>query len=114
MIFPQSSYGMPSLSENSRSCLYPFIQFPYISLALEDIEFYENPKSIRDSIEKPIGSFKTVYAALNIIDLITKEISVSRFILEGGEINIVKYSDKSFNFLNALKVKKKNRLKKSL
>ena len=98
-----------SLNENSSGevifqdiALYPFIQFPNISLALEDIEFYENPKSVRDSIEKPIGRFKTVYAALNIIDLISNEISVSNFIIEDGEINIIKYPNNSFNFLNAL------------
>ena len=92
--------------------LYPFIQFPNISLALEGIEFYENHESIRDSIEKPICRFKTVYAAVNIVDLISNEISVSSFILEDGEINIIKYPNKSFNFLNALKINKKEVVKK--
>ncbi len=84
----------------------PFVQFPDISIGINNVIYYENKTGNRYISEKPIAEIDVVYASLNIIDLIKGRINISKVKIEGGTLNFVTYKDSSVNIFNALGLKK--------
>lgn len=79
----------------------PFVQFPKISLTLSDVEYFENPASLRDSLEIPICDLEYLHASIDILDLLSNKITISSIIAENGLVNIITHSDSSSNIQNA-------------
>lgn len=111
--------------------LNPFVQFPNVSIQLNEVSYYENSnESInpnfkigidtleknKDSlntnfkvgvdalagVRKPIAKFQYLYGAIDILELIKGDIDISKVMLKNGKINIVKYPDSTFNYSNAI------------
>ena len=80
----------------------PFYQFPYISIELEKVSYFEKPGTKRDDNELPICNIQSFYLSLDIMKLVSGELNVSKITLEDGQINIVAYEDGSTNINNAL------------
>ncbi|MEA1898795.1 MAG: hypothetical protein U9N53_14135, partial [Bacteroidota bacterium] len=81
----------------------PINQFPYISVNLKEVAFFEYPQSENDSSELPVGRFEQVKCALNIKEIIRGNAIVSKILIKNGNIFINKYSDSTFNFTNAIR-----------
>lgn len=89
--------------------LSPFVQFPSISIRMENLSFFEHPWDSVNHDELPIAYIEKIYVAFNLIDLIRGKINVPNVTIVGGNINIITYADSSVNLLNALgKVKPGN------
>ena len=82
----------------------PFAQFPSISIGINNVVYFEDKKTDRDSIEKPIGTLNVIYVALDVVDLIGGRINVSKVKIEGGTFNFITYEDNTVNFFNALDI----------
>ena len=93
--------GEVSFSEVSLS---PFIHFPHMSVKLRDVIYLANPGDKHNSGNDTIGTLQSLYASIDIIDLINGKIDVSRITLEQGEIYLIKYPDSTINLLNAVGV----------
>jgi len=80
----------------------PYVQFPKISLSLNDVKYFENDTLLNKS-NLPICSLRYIHIAIDILDLFRKKITISKILLENGEFNIVNYSDTASNIKNAIK-----------
>jgi AsmA protein len=92
----------------------PFVQFPSVSIQLNDFSYFEQSKdsintNFKVSVDKlspqklPIAQFQYLYAAISITDLLRRRINISKVLLKNGQVNIVKYPDSTLNFLNAIR-----------
>ena len=79
----------------------PFKHFPSLSLTLVDVSYYEHSIGNRNQNEEAIVDIGRLYAAIDIKDLISGEINVSRIYLQNGNIRLVRYPDSTLNLLNA-------------
>ncbi len=75
----------------------PFANFPYISVDLEQVRFYENI----DTTCQPIYAFEDVYVGFNIWDIIKKEYKIKSIKLVEGHLDITHFEDGSYNILKA-------------
>ncbi len=82
----------------------PFIQFPSMSMLIREVEFYENPIHERNQNEDPLAAIETVYAALDVRELIRGRVEVSRMLFERGEIHLIQYPDTTINLMNAIEI----------
>jgi len=75
----------------------PFANFPYISVDLEQLKFYES----LDTTCQPIYAFNDVYVGFNIWDIIKKEYKIKSIKLVQGHLDITHFEDGSYNILKA-------------
>jgi hypothetical protein len=75
----------------------PFANFPYISVDLENVKFYEST----DTTCHPLYSFIDVYVGFDIWDIIHKNYIIKSIKLEKGHIDIIHLEDGSYNILKA-------------
>jgi len=79
----------------------PFVQFPSVSIQLNDFSYFEQSKDSANTKFKvgddtlsnqllPIARVRYLYAAVSITDLFRGEINISKVLLENGQVNIVK------------------------
>ena len=91
----------------------PFVQFPSVSIQLNDFSYFEQFKDSLNNnfragvdslstLRMPIAEFQYLYAAVDILDLIKGNIDISKVMLKNGAINVIKYPDSTFNFSNAI------------
>lgn len=79
------------------SYVSPFANFPYISIDLKGIKFYES-KAV-DS--KPIYEAEDFYVGFNIWDIIIGNYSVKKLKISNGYLHVVKYENGDINLLLA-------------
>lgn len=75
----------------------PFANFPYISVDLENVKFYESV----DTTCLPLYSFKDVYIGFDIWDIIYQNYIIKSIKLNKGHIDIIHLEDGSYNILKA-------------
>jgi len=80
----------------------PLKHFPDMSLLLKDVVYYENPVGSRNQNEKSVYEIGRLYAAMDILELISGKIKVSKVTLQNGNIRLVRYPDSTLNLMNAL------------
>jgi AsmA protein len=81
----------------------PFKHFPEISLTLVDVIYFEHHTASRNQNEEALADIGRLYAAIDIVELIRGDISVSKILLEDGHIRLVRYPDSTLNLLNSFK-----------
>ncbi len=79
-----------------------FNQFPNISVSLKQVDFFEYPQFENDSSELPVGRFERIQCTFNIKKMFQGNIVVSKILINDGSIFINRYSDSTFNFINAI------------
>lgn len=81
-----------------------FKHFPNISVSLKEVDLFEYPQSENDSSELPVVRFENIRCALNIKKMFQGNIVVSKILIDDGSIFISRYSDSTFNFINAIRL----------
>ena len=81
----------------------PLAQFPHISISLNDVSYYNNIITGNDSVKDKILELENVHFAFNVISLFTNSIRIYGIKLENGNIDLIRYSDSTINFIDALK-----------
>ena len=80
----------------------PFIHFPKVSLALNEVKYFEKTSVYRVVDSIPIVGLENLYLVFNIMDLVKGNVNVSKVFLENGTINLIAYSDSTFNLMRAI------------
>ncbi len=81
----------------------PFINFPYISLAINNVQVYED----KEDMFAPILDVSNIHLGINFWSLLSGDFKVNMLRIENGNFDIYRYSDGSFNLVNALSGEKK-------
>jgi len=81
----------------------PFINFPYISLAINNVQVYED----KDDIFAPILDVSNIQLGINFWSLLSGDFKVNMLRIENGNFDIYRYGDGSYNIVNALSGEKK-------
>ena len=85
--------------------LIPFLNFPDITLSLQDVKFYEQEVGADTSGLEPILSLGEIGVRLDLIELIKGGIKVSEARLEDGFVHIEVYADSISNLEHALGIR---------
>jgi hypothetical protein len=83
--------------EIADSHIAPFANFPYVSIDLENVRFYENKK--KDT--KPLYEAKDLYLGFNIIEILKGEFNVKTIKISDGHLDIIKDENGDINLLIA-------------
>jgi hypothetical protein len=75
----------------------PFANFPYISIDLEGVRFYENKK--RNT--KPLYEAKDLYLGFNILEILRGQFHVKTITISEGHLDIIKNENGEINLLLA-------------
>lgn len=89
--------------EAEKVLISPLIQFPHISVILNNVTYYEHKDIKRDQSEQPIAKIENFYCGLELLELFKGELRISNVDVRRGEVSIVIYPDSSVNILNAIK-----------
>jgi uncharacterized protein involved in outer membrane biogenesis len=79
------------------SHIEPFVNFPYISVDLEEFSVFES----KDDSAAAVLTMHDVYVGFDLFTLITGDFEIRSIKLSDGFIDIVQYSDDSLNITNA-------------
>jgi len=82
--------------------LIPFMNFPDVSLQLQNLSYYEKAVHPDSLYQEPIVSISEVYVTLDVMDLIRKDIQVSEARMKDGFLRIEMYEDSITNLEMAL------------
>ena len=85
--------------------LAPFERFPEISLNLENVVYFENPKEKRDKTELPFCKLDNIYLSFHLMDLLKGNINVSKITLSDGYFKGITYKDSTTNLSRAFSAK---------
>lgn len=80
----------------------PLVHFPDISLTLNEPRYFEQKGNNTDTINNQIFHFQKLHISFNILELLKSRIEVTAISIEKGSINIVQYSDSTFNIISSL------------
>jgi len=83
----------------------PFVHFPNVSLAINDIDYYEYSAEHRAEDSIPIIKLEKLFVAFNVVELIKGNVTLSKILLENGKVTLVTYADSSLNLLNTFDIK---------
>ena len=75
----------------------PFANFPYISIDLENVNFYETD----DTSAQPLYTFEDVYLGFDAWDILSKNYIIKSIKLRKGHLDVVHLEDGSYNILKA-------------
>ncbi len=78
--------------------IMPFANFPYISLAIKNVQVYED----KEDMFAPILDVSDIHLGINFWSLLSGDFKVNMLKVENGNFDIYRYSDGSFNLVNAL------------
>jgi len=88
----------------------PFVNFPYISLAIKNVQVFED----KEDMFAPILDVSDIHIGINFWSLLKGEFKVNMLRVENGNFDIYRYTDGSFNLVKALSGKKEiNELKET-
>ena len=76
----------------------PFANFPYISLAIKNVQVFED----KDDMFAPILDVSDIHLGINFWSLLSGVFKVNMLKIENGNFDIYRYADGSFNLVNAL------------
>ncbi|MDG1914631.1 MAG: AsmA-like C-terminal region-containing protein [Crocinitomix sp.] len=76
----------------------PFENFPYISITLDNVKFYEDKQNHKD----PIVSLENLYAGFDLWTLISGSSDIKVLEFKEGYIHVVQHTDGEFNIVKAL------------
>ena len=77
----------------------PFKNFPYISIKVDSVQFYEAKDKIDSALILDVAD---IYVGFNIWDIVAAKYDVQKLLVEDGFFNIVKHKDGTINIENAL------------
>ncbi|MEZ5083149.1 MAG: hypothetical protein R2750_06845 [Bacteroidales bacterium] len=86
----------------------PFVHFPSVSVHLKNVVYLEHALDNDTISNDTIAKLNSLYASINLVDMIYGNINVSKVTLDGGELRLVMYPDSSVNLMNAIKPKIQN------
>ncbi|MCH7415531.1 AsmA-like C-terminal region-containing protein [Belliella sp. R4-6] len=86
------------------SYISPFANFPYISIDLKNIKFFDS--KAKDN--KPIYEAEDFYIGFNVWDIIRSEYKVKKLKISNGHLDIIKFENGDINLLLAKGVKDQN------
>jgi AsmA protein len=81
----------------------PFRHFPNAALVLKDFSLKEGNDSVLISNRLPIININEAFISLDIVDLLSSKISISKITFEGGNINLIVYPDSQTNLQKAIR-----------
>lgn len=79
----------------------PFKNFPYVSVDLRKVNFYET----KDTSTRPIYNFKDMYLGFDIKQVIAGKYDIKTILAENGHLDIVHRADGTYNILAAKRLK---------
>ena len=79
------------------SHIAPFANFPYISIDLENVRFYES----KDKSQTPLYEAKDIYLGFNLLKLLQGSYQVEKIKIQEGFLNIISYPNGEINLLLA-------------
>ncbi len=85
--------------------LIPFLNFPDITLNLQDVKFYERELDTDSTAMEPILSLKEIGVTLDLVKLIKGGIMVSEARLKDGFVHVEIYADSISNLEHALGIR---------
>ena len=91
----------------------PFAHLPNISIELNDVDYFEHKNEERGTDTLAIIKLEKLYVAFDVIDLLKGDVIVSQIILKNGKVNLITYSDSTFNLTNAIKFRQDTLLNNS-
>ena len=77
----------------------PLAQFPHISISIDDVSYYDEIQIGSDTIMDKILDIESVSLAFNILSLLSDNIKVYGIEFENGNIDLIRYSDSTMNFI---------------
>lgn len=75
----------------------PWKAFPYISVDLENVRFYEN----EDTTCLPLYAFEDIYVGFDVWDIVKNNYVVKSIKIERGHLDIIHFEDGTYNILKA-------------
>lgn len=82
----------------------PFRHFPNAALVLNDLCLEENKDSLSYPNSRPIFNIKEAYVSVNLKDLFSSKVNISKITFEGGNVNLIVYPDSQTNLQKAIKI----------
>lgn len=79
------------------SHIAPFANFPYISIDLEGVRFYEN----KEKNTKPLYEANDLYLGFDVIDLLKGQYHIRKISIENGHLDVIKDQEGQINLLLA-------------
>ena len=80
----------------------PLAQFPHVSISIDDVSYYDEIQISNDTTMDKILDIESVSLAFNILSLLSDNIKVYGIEFENGNIDLIRYSDSTMNFIAAL------------
>ncbi len=80
-----------------RVSVRPFKNFPYVSIDLGDVRFYET----KDTSERPLYTFQDVYLGFDLKSILAGTYDVKKIRVENGHVDLVHRADGTYNLLAA-------------
>ncbi|MBN2697633.1 MAG: hypothetical protein JXR52_02305 [Bacteroidales bacterium] len=82
--------------------LIPFLNFPLVSVGINDLKYFEKTVGQDTGIHEPILILDELSLSFNIMDLLRGDININKAGLSDGELNIIQYDDSTTNIENAV------------
>jgi hypothetical protein len=79
-----------------------FTSFPDLAIVLHEARYYEKKSEYHNTLDPPICRLERLSLGINLLDLLSGKLRISKLELEKGRINTIRYVDSSFNMINAL------------
>lgn len=79
------------------SHISPFKAFPYISIDLEGVVFYED-KTLET---RPVYEINDLYIGFSLFDVITGKLDIKTIIVQGGHLDLILHEDGTLNLMRA-------------
>lgn len=83
--------------ELADSHIAPFANFPYISIDLEDVKFYES----KTKNTSPLYEASDLYLGFNLLDLIQGSYHIEKISVQNGHLDVIRYPNGDINLLLA-------------
>ncbi len=80
------------------SHISPFVNFPYISIDIDNVKIYED----KTKSTKPILNVKDIYLGFDILTLMNGDFEIKSLKLKDGFIHLIQHTDGEFNISKAL------------
>lgn len=80
----------------------PIFQFPHFSIILNDVSYFEHKSDKRTADETPIVRIDNFFCGVQLTKLLKSEVNILAIKVNGGELDLVIYSDGSLNLIDAV------------
>jgi hypothetical protein len=97
LVLDKINSGHQGYLQVKQTQIAPFKNFPYISIELDSIQFFET----KEMEGLPIYRFNEGYIGFDIVELIKGNYTIRKIVLENGLVNFIKYEDGTINLIKA-------------